>query len=73
MNLLLQAGFVHGRKPTFSRHGRVQASLALLIWLIEKVGPAPNFSRHGKVQASLALLIWLTEKVMPAIESQNVS
>ena len=29
-----------GLMPTFSRHGRVQASLALLIWLIEKVLPA---------------------------------
>ena len=26
-----------GLAPTFSRHGRAQASLALLIWLIEKV------------------------------------
>ena len=29
-----------GLVPTFSRHGSVQASLALLIWLIEKVLPA---------------------------------
>ena len=62
-----------GLVPTFSRHGRVQASLALLIWLIEKVGPVPTFSRHGRAQASLALLIWLIEKVLPAIETQNVS
>ena len=58
---------------TFSRHGRAQASLALLIWLIEKVGPAPTFSRHGRAQASLALLIWLIEKVLQDIGIQNVS
>ena len=29
-----------GPTPTFSCHGRAQASLALLIWLIEKVLPA---------------------------------
>ena len=38
--------------PTFSRHGRAQASLALLIWLIEKVGPARHSGyfpwNHGK-------------------------
>ncbi|MDY4955744.1 MAG: hypothetical protein SO096_04680, partial [Prevotella sp.] len=28
---------VLGPTPTFSRHGRAQASLVLLIWLIEKV------------------------------------
>ena len=42
-----------GLTPTFSRHGRAQASLALLIWPIEKVGPSTAqriFSEwiHGK-------------------------
>ena len=48
---------------TFSRHGKAQASLALLIWLIENVEFYSTFSRHGKAQASLALLIWLIENV----------
>ena len=49
---------------TFSRHGKVQASLALLIWLNENVLFHSTFSRHGKAQASLALLIWLNENVL---------
>ena len=53
-----------GFHPSFSRHGKAQASLALLIWLNENVGFHPSFSRHGKAQASLALLIWLNENVL---------
>ena len=49
---------------TFSRHGKAQASLALLIWLNENVPFHGTFSRHGKAQASLALLIWLNENVL---------
>ena len=45
----------------FSRHGKAQASLSLLIWLNENVPFHSTFSRHGKAQASLALLIWLNE------------
>ena len=48
----------------FSRHGKAQASLALLIWLNENVPFHSMFSRHGKAQASLALLIWLNENVL---------
>ena len=44
---------------TFSRHGKAQASLALLIWLNENALFHSTFSRHGKAQASLAQLIWL--------------
>ena len=62
-----------GLTPTFSCHGRAQASLALLIGLIEKVVPSAHLSLHGSVQASLALLIWLIEKVLQDVESQNVS
>jgi len=62
----LQKLFVpfHG---TFSRHGKAQASLALLIWLNENVLFHSTFSRHGKAQASLALLIWLNENVLKRI------
>ena len=48
----------------FSRHGKAQASLALLIWLNENVPFHSTFSRHGKAQASLALLIWLNENLL---------
>ena len=48
---------------TFSRHGKAQASLALLIWLNENLLFHGTFSRHGKAQASLALLIWLNENL----------
>ena len=48
---------------TFSRHGKAQASLALLIWLNENVPFHGTFSRHGKAQASLAQPICLNEKV----------
>ena len=48
---------------TFSRHGKAQASLALLIWLNENVLFHSTFSRHGKAQASLAQPICLNEKV----------
>ncbi|MBR1916902.1 MAG: hypothetical protein IJ832_03530, partial [Bacteroidaceae bacterium] len=47
-----------------SRHGRLDASIILLIWLSEKVGFfATTFSRHGRLDASIILLIWLSEKV----------
>ena len=48
---------------TFSRHGKAQASLALLIWLNENLLFHGTFSLHGKAQASLALLIWLNENL----------
>ena len=48
---------------TFSRHGRVDASITMLIWLNEKVELYSTFSRHGRVDASITLLIWLNEKV----------
>ena len=54
-----------GFHPSFSRHGRDQASLPLLIWLNENVGFHPSFSRHGRDQASLPLLIWLNENAPP--------
>ena len=60
---LLSRRDIVGFHPTFSRHGIVQASLTLLIWLNENVGFHPTFSRHGIAQASLALLIWLNENV----------
>ena len=47
-----------------SRHGRLDASIILLIWLSENVGFfATTFSRHGRLDASIILLIWLSEKV----------
>ncbi|MCI7283436.1 MAG: hypothetical protein MR533_02285 [Prevotella sp.] len=49
---------------TFSRHGKAQASLALLICLNENVLFHSTFSRHDKAQASLALLIWLNENAL---------
>ena len=49
---------------TFSRHGKSQASLALLIWLNENVPFHGTFSRHGITRASSVLLIWLNEKVL---------
>ena len=50
-------------RAAFPRHGIAQTSLALLIWLTEKVCFRTTFPRHGIAQTSLALLIWLTEKV----------
>ena len=46
---------------TFSRHGKAQASLALLICLNENLLFHGTFPRHGKAQACLGLLIWLNE------------
>ena len=48
---------------TFSRHGKAQASLALLIWLNENVPFHGTFSRHGRTRTSSLLLIWLNENV----------